>query len=77
MAKIKSVYVCQNCGVQSAKWVGKCNSCNEWNTYVEEQVGAPEKELTNWRENNSKTTTSKPIRLKVIPKSELLLMTRS
>ena len=66
MAKIKSVYVCQNCGVQSAKWVGKCNSCNEWNTYVEEQVGAPEKELTNWRENNSKTTTSKPIRLNEI-----------
>ena len=66
MAKIKSVYVCQNCGVQSAKWVGKCNSCNEWNTYVEEQVGTPEKELTNWRENNSKTTTSKPIRLNEI-----------
>ncbi|WP_323755371.1 DNA repair protein RadA [Roseivirga sp.] len=66
MAKIKSVYVCQNCGVQSAKWVGKCNSCNEWNTYVEEQVGAPEKELTNWREKDSKSPTSKPIRLNEI-----------
>tara|TARA_R110001599_G_scaffold100004_5_gene256122 strand:- start:8281 stop:9654 length:1374 start_codon:yes stop_codon:yes gene_type:complete len=66
MAKIKTVYVCQNCGVQSAKWVGKCNSCNEWNTYVEEQVGTPEKELTNWRENDSKSPTSKPIRLNEI-----------
>ncbi|KYG84407.1 DNA repair protein RadA [Roseivirga seohaensis] len=66
MAKIKSVYVCQNCGVQSAKWVGKCNSCNEWNTYVEEQVGGSEKELTNWRENDSRTTLSKPIRLNEI-----------
>lgn len=66
MAKIKSVYVCQNCGVQSAKWVGKCNSCNEWNTYVEEQIGVHEKGLTNWRENDSKLATSKPIRLNEI-----------
>ena len=34
--KSKSVYVCQSCGSQSAKWVGHCPSCNEWNTYVEE-----------------------------------------
>jgi len=38
MAKAKSVYFCQNCGTQSAKWIGKCPSCNEWNTYVEEVV---------------------------------------
>ncbi len=37
-AKVKSVWFCQNCGVESAKWVGKCPSCNEWNTYVEEVV---------------------------------------
>ncbi|MFN4812295.1 MAG: DNA repair protein RadA [Bacteroidota bacterium] len=36
--KTKTVYFCQNCGVQSPKWVGKCPSCNEWNTYVEEVV---------------------------------------
>ncbi len=36
--KVKTVYFCQNCGVQSPKWVGKCPSCNEWNTYVEEVV---------------------------------------
>lgn len=36
MAKSKTVYVCQNCGAESAKWLGKCNSCNEWNTIVEE-----------------------------------------
>lgn len=36
MAKAKKVYVCQNCGAQSAQWVGKCNSCNEWNTFEEE-----------------------------------------
>ncbi|MFC2121394.1 DNA repair protein RadA [Bacteroidota bacterium] len=38
MAKAKSVYVCQNCGVQSPKWIGKCNSCNEWNSFVEEII---------------------------------------
>jgi DNA repair protein RadA/Sms len=36
--KLKTVYFCQNCGVQSPKWLGKCPSCNEWNTYVEEVV---------------------------------------
>lgn len=38
MAKSKSVYICQNCGVDSPKWIGKCPSCGEWNTYVEEIV---------------------------------------
>ena len=36
MAKAKSAFFCQNCGAQSAKWIGKCPSCGEWNTYVEE-----------------------------------------
>ena len=38
MAKEKTVYVCSNCGQDSPKWVGKCPSCGEWNTYVEEIV---------------------------------------
>ncbi|MCP4458909.1 MAG: DNA repair protein RadA, partial [Cytophagales bacterium] len=38
MAKQKTVFYCQNCGAESAKWVGKCPSCNEWNTYVEEVI---------------------------------------
>jgi len=36
MSKTKTVYVCQNCGGKSPKWIGKCPYCNEWNTYVEE-----------------------------------------
>lgn len=36
MAKTKTVYICSNCGADSPKWVGKCPSCGEWNTYVEE-----------------------------------------
>ena len=38
MAKEKTVYVCSNCGQESPKWIGKCPSCGEWNTYVEEIV---------------------------------------
>ncbi len=36
MSKLKTSYFCQSCGTQAAKWSGKCNSCGEWNTMVEE-----------------------------------------
>ncbi len=36
--KVKTKYVCSNCGAQSATWIGKCPVCGEWNTYVEEIV---------------------------------------
>ena len=36
MAKIKSVYICAECGYESPKWMGKCPSCGEWNTMNEE-----------------------------------------
>ncbi|MCX7748948.1 MAG: DNA repair protein RadA [Clostridia bacterium] len=36
MAKLKSVFVCQECGYESNGWLGKCPGCNEWNTFVEE-----------------------------------------
>ena len=38
MAKTKSIYYCQNCGAQSATWMGRCRQCGEWNTFVEEIV---------------------------------------
>ncbi|MEN8201235.1 MAG: DNA repair protein RadA [Bacteroidota bacterium] len=38
MSKTKSVFVCQNCGAESAKWIGRCNACGEWNTYVEQRI---------------------------------------
>ena len=43
MAKVKTTFFCQNCGAQSAKWVGKCSSCGEWNTYVEEVIQREDK----------------------------------
>ncbi|MBE9491317.1 MAG: DNA repair protein RadA [Bacteroidetes bacterium] len=38
MSKVKTAFYCQNCGVQSPKWIGRCPSCGEWNTYVEEVI---------------------------------------
>ena len=36
MAKSRSSYVCQNCGAITQRWQGKCESCGEWNTIIEE-----------------------------------------
>ena len=38
MAKAKTVFVCENCGYESAKWLGKCPACNEWNSFYEEKI---------------------------------------
>ena len=64
MSKTKTTFFCQNCGAQSAKWVGKCSSCGEWNTYVEEVV---HKESKNDKLHiftaNKKGESNKPILL--------------
>ncbi len=36
--KTKTIYVCSECGAQSPKWMGKCSTCNSWNTMVEEVI---------------------------------------
>ncbi len=38
MSRTKTVYICQDCGTQSPKWMGKCLTCGGWNTFVEEIV---------------------------------------
>ncbi|HTP05426.1 MAG TPA: DNA repair protein RadA [Nitrospirota bacterium] len=40
-SKTKTVYVCQSCGMQSPRWMGKCPDCGQWNTMVEERVEKP------------------------------------
>jgi DNA repair protein RadA/Sms len=61
MTKEKTVYVCGNCGQDSPKWVGKCPSCGEWNTYVEEIV---RKETPNKRPvSGMETPKAKPVAL--------------
>jgi len=41
-SKVLVIFVCQNCGNNSPRWIGKCPACSEWNTYVEE-IGTKEK----------------------------------
>ena len=38
MSKVKTIFVCGSCGYESAKWLGKCPACNEWNTFYEEKI---------------------------------------
>ena len=38
MARSKSVFVCQNCGAESAKWMGRCTACGQWNTFIEQKI---------------------------------------
>jgi DNA repair protein RadA/Sms len=46
---LKTVFVCQQCGKESPKWLGRCPSCQEWNSFVETTVAAPAR--TSAREN--------------------------
>lgn len=60
MAKSKTVYFCQNCGAQHAKWQGQCNSCKQWNTLVEEVISkAPKKDWDSADNTEQKTYQSK------------------
>ena len=43
MAKPSSIFVCNSCGYESAKWLGKCPACNEWNTFFEQKLDNKEK----------------------------------
>ena len=68
MAKTKSVYVCQNCGVDSPKWIGKCPSCGEWNSYVEEIISKDNSPKINL--GGLEITKQKPVRLTDVETSE-------
>ncbi len=65
MAKVKKVYLCGECGATSPKWIGKCPSCNQWNTYQEEVISKPtEKEQRSaiWKPEGKKAD-SRPVLL--------------
>src|SRR5437868_12018496 len=60
MSKIKTAYFCQNCGYESAKWLGKCPSCQQWNTFVEELIQKDtKKSSSDWQTYNGDKTTKK------------------
>lgn len=67
----KTVYFCSSCGYESPKWLGKCPSCGEWNTFVEEKI--VEKKRGGKRERGL-VASSKPIPLSEIEPLEELRM---
>ncbi len=58
MAKNSSVFVCNECGYESSKWLGKCPSCNTWNSFFEEKIIKTKNNDT--RKSNK---DSKPVKL--------------
>ena len=71
MAKPKTAYFCQNCGYNSPKWLGKCPSCNEWNSLVEELITTEESGKGSWRFASSQTKSkSKPKKISEIQAAE-------
>jgi len=59
MRKVKKAFFCKNCGYESPKWAGKCPSCNEWNSFIEEIIhkeSATSKQ--SWKESDSKNSKS-------------------
>lgn len=62
MAKLKQVYICQECGYESGKWMGKCPSCNEWGSLVEEVVEAKKPSLT--APSSRGAASSAPVKLR-------------
>jgi len=75
MAATKTVFYCQNCGAKSPKWIGKCPSCGEWNTYVEEVVVHERKEPS-WRKKEKRVKETGPIKIADIePTSQKRIIT--
>ena len=58
MSKVKTVYFCQSCGHEAPKWLGRCPSCNEWNTFVEEVISSGKKQVSSFSRKTQHT--SKP-----------------
>ena len=54
MAKKKTTFVCQSCGNQSAKWLGKCPQCGSWNSFIEEIISSSISNSTNTSRTSKK-----------------------
>ncbi|MBS1682317.1 MAG: DNA repair protein RadA [Bacteroidetes bacterium] len=76
MSKTKTVFFCQTCGYESAKWLGKCPACNSWNSFVEEVVSKSDSPKNEWRTSDSKSKIIKAKTLTEIePTSEIRIST--
>ena len=67
--KIKKAWFCQDCGAQYAKWAGKCNACEKWNTIVEEVISKPD--VNDVKATFKTQRTSKPSQIENIKISDV------
>ncbi|MFT4016596.1 MAG: DNA repair protein RadA [Agriterribacter sp.] len=72
MSKIKTAFFCSNCGYESTKWTGKCPSCNEWNTFVEELIEKPsaKNNRREWAAYNNNELNGKTVALHEVSAGE-------
>jgi DNA repair protein RadA/Sms len=64
LAKSKIAYFCQSCGFEAAKWLGKCPSCGQWNTFVEEVIEKANTSIPNWKSaSTSLQRANKPVQV--------------
>ncbi len=70
MSKVKTAFFCSNCGYESAKWLGKCPACNQWNTFVEEMIAKPAKTDNGWKSYNDEPNFTKAVSLSEISATE-------
>lgn len=75
--KTKNAYFCQSCGYQTPKWLGKCPSCESWNTFVEEILQKEEPKKGEWKTTSSLKIANKPRALTEInPLNETRIITK-
>jgi DNA repair protein RadA/Sms len=71
MAKSKIAYFCQSCGFEAAKWLGKCPSCGQWNTFAEEIIEKVNAAIPDWKASStSLQRANKPVQVADITFSE-------
>lgn len=72
MSKLKTGFFCQQCGYESAKWLGRCPACNAWNTFVEEIIEKEKKtgKQQDWKNYHEEARSTKTIALSEVNATE-------
>jgi DNA repair protein RadA/Sms len=72
MSKIKTAFFCSQCGYESAKWLGKCPSCGQWNTFTEELIHKDDKpaKTKSWQDDISSKKQVKTVLLQDLDATE-------
>jgi len=71
MSKVKTAFFCSNCGYENAKWLGKCPSCNQWNTFIEEVIEKGNgKAVNDWKEYSNEKPKARTVVLSEVKSNE-------